>query len=101
MLGLFNPFFSIISTQILHTSPIVSAVMRRRICFTVKTLHVSPFPFFLMTFNYLVIEIFSFVHSWKKWEGFRISFFFFFCWRRRVEFFRDGGAKINSLFMVL
>ena len=76
MLGLFNPFFSIISKQILHTSPIVSAVMRRRICFTVKTLHVNPFPFFLMTFNHVVIEIFSFVHSWKKWEGFRISFFF-------------------------
>lgn len=78
MLGLFNPFFFIISTQILRTSPIVSAVMRRRICFTVKILHVNPFPFFLMTFNYVVIQIFSFVHSWKKWEGFRISFFFFF-----------------------
>ena len=77
MLGLFNPFFFIISTQILHTSPIVRAVMRRRICLTVKILHVNPFPFFLMTFNYVVIEIFSFVHSWKKWEGFRISFFFF------------------------
>ena len=74
MLGLFNPFFSIISTQILYTSPIVRAVMRR-ICFTVKTLHVNPFPFFLMTFNHMVIEIFSFVDSWKKWEGFRISFF--------------------------
>ena len=34
--------------------------------------------FFVMTFNYEVIEIFIFVHSWKKWEGFRISFFFFF-----------------------
>ena len=78
MLGLFNPFFFIISTQILHTSPIVSAVMRRRICFTVKILHVNPFPFFLMTFNYVVIEIFSFAHSWKKWEGSVFLFSVFF-----------------------
>ena len=35
-----------ISAQILHTSPIVSAVMRRRIYFTVKTLHVNHFLFF-------------------------------------------------------
>ena len=48
----------------------------RRICFTVKTLHVNHFVCSLMTFSYEVIEISIFVHSWKKWEGFRISFFF-------------------------
>ena len=54
-----------------------------------------------MTFNYVVIEIFSFVHSWKKWEGFRISFFFFFfVGEDGWNFFRDGRAKINRLFMV-
>ena len=79
MLGLFNPFFSIISTQILHTSPIVSAVMRRRICFTVKTLHVSPFPFFLMTFNYVVIENnIQFCSFLEEMGGVPYFFFLFF-----------------------
>ena len=42
----FAPCFKLkISTQILHTSPIVSAVMRRRICFAVKSLHVNRFVF--------------------------------------------------------
>lgn len=34
--------------------------------------------FFLMTFNYEVIEIFIFVHSWKKWEGSVFLFSVFF-----------------------
>ena len=93
----FAPCFKLkISTQILHTSPIVSAVMRRRICFTVKTLHVNPFPFFLMTFNYVVIEIFRFVHSWKKWEGFRISFFFFFVGEDGWNFLEMGEPKLTA-----
>ena len=60
----FAPCYSNISTQILHTSPIVSAEMRRRICFTVKTLLVNHFLF--SHDLYKVIEIFIFVHSWKK-----------------------------------